>query len=76
MSRSLWQLLIQISDGNSEIHLNCDECILLLEFDADLLVEGVQFSELQPAIRKHIRLCSECRKSLSDHVGKLEKILN
>ena len=47
MSRSLWQLLIETRNIKDDIHLTCDECFILLEYDADLLVAGAHFDELQ-----------------------------
>jgi len=72
MSRSLWQLLIQARNLKDDMHLTCDECFMLLEYDADLLVAGAHFDELQPAIRNHLALCSECQLELADRLEKLE----
>ena len=72
MSRSLWQLLIETRNIKDNIHLTCDECFMLLEYDADLLVAGSRFDELQPAIRNHLALCSECQVELADRLEKLE----
>ena len=72
MSRSLWQLLIQARNLKDDMHLTCDECFMFLEYDADLLVAGAHFDELQPAIRNHLALCSECQLELADRLEKLE----
>lgn len=72
MSRSLWQLLIQTRNLKDDMHLTCDECFMLLEYDSDLLVAGAHFDELQPAIRNHLALCSECQLELADRLEKLE----
>jgi hypothetical protein len=47
---------------------------MLLEYDADLLVAGSRFDELQTAIRNHLALCSECQVELADRLEKLEMV--
>ncbi len=74
MSRSLWQLLIQAPNLKDDIHLTCNECFTLLEYDADLLVAGAHFDELQPAIRNHLALCSECQVEMAARLEKLEMV--
>lgn len=74
MSRSLWQLLIETRNLKDNIHLTCNECFMLLEYDADLLVAGAHFDELQTAIRNHLALCSECQVELADRLEKLEMV--
>ncbi len=74
MSRSLWQLLIETRNIKDDMHLTCDECFMLLEYDADLLVAGAHFDELQTAIRNHLALCSECQVELADRLEKLEMV--
>ena len=74
MSRSLWQLLIQMRALKDDMHLTCDECFMLLEYDSDLLVAGVHFDELETAIRNHLALCSECQVELADRLEKLEMV--
>ena len=74
MSRSLWQLLIETRNIKDDMHLTCDECFMLLEYDADLLVAGAHFDELQTAIRNHVALCSECRIELAARLEKLEMV--
>ncbi len=74
MSRSLWQLLIETRNIKDDMHLTCYECFMLLEYDADLLVAGAHFDELQTAIRNHLALCSECQVELADRLEKLEMV--
>lgn len=74
MSRPLWQLLIETRNLKDNMHLTCDECIMVLEYDADLLVAGAHFDELQTAIRNHLALCSECQVELADRLEKLEMV--
>ena len=73
MAHSLWQLLIQASNPEEELHLTCEECFMLLEYDAELLAAGAQLEQLQLAVR-HLALCSECRQELSQRLEKLEMI--
>jgi hypothetical protein len=72
MAHSLWQLLIQTSNPEDGVHLTCDECFMLLEYDADLLAAGAQLEQIQSAVSQHLALCSECRQELSERLGKLE----
>lgn len=74
MSRPLWQLLIETRNLKDNMHLTCDECFMVLEYDADLLVAGAHFDELQTAIRNHLALCSECQVELADRLEKLEMV--
>ncbi len=74
MSRPLWQLLIQTRHIKDNMRLTCDECFMLLEYDADLLVAGSRFDELETAIRNHLVLCSECQVELVDRLEKLEMV--
>ena len=74
MSRSLWQLLIETRNIKDDMHLTCYECFMLLEYDADLLVAGAHFDELQTAIRNHVALCSECQIELAARLEKLEMV--
>ena len=74
MSRPLWQLLIETRQIKDNMRLTCDECFMLLEYDADLLVAGSSFDELQPGIRNHLLLCSECQVELADRLKKLDMV--
>ena len=74
MSRSLWQLLIETRNIKDNMQLTCDECYMLLEYDADLLVAGAHFDELKTAIRNHVALCSECQIELAARLEKLEMV--
>jgi len=60
-SRPLWQLLILANDNKNSLHLSCNECFALLEYDADLLAAGADPDKLQAVIEQHLQLCSECR---------------
>ena len=61
MSRPLWQLLLLTRDSKKSIHLTCEECFGLLEFDADLLTAGVSLDEIIPSVSHHLALCPECQ---------------
>jgi len=50
MAHSLWQLLIKAINPEEELHLTCEECFVLLEYDAELLAAGAQKEQLQPTI--------------------------
>jgi hypothetical protein len=73
MLRPLWKLLTLVHDFEKDVNLSCEECFMLLEFDADLFVSGADIEALQPSVRKHLTLCANCRAELADWVDKLEK---
>jgi len=70
--RPLWWILIQFQIRKEEIHLTCDECRILLEFDADLLSMGIQPSEIKSVIHQHLKACSDCRLEFADRTEKME----
>jgi len=73
--RPLWQLLILTKDGKQSISINCEECVLLMEYDADLLAIGEADDEVMTIINQHINICSTCRNQLDDWItqGSLKK---
>ena len=73
-SRPLWQLLMLISNQEKYIHLTCDECFTLLEYDADQLAAGGDMDRLQSAAMHHMALCSKCRAEINNRLDRLEGI--
>jgi hypothetical protein len=70
MSRPLWQLLLLTSTPKAPVQLTCEECLALLEYDAELLVGGVAIDEIRPAVSHHLSLCSECQAKIDEWLGK------
>lgn len=64
MSHPLWQLLLLTRDAKEPIQLSCAECFALLEYDAELLDEGVPFDKISPAVNRHLSLCQACQTQL------------
>jgi hypothetical protein len=72
----LWQLLNLIHDHNNPVHLTFEECIELLEFDAEILASTSDIEEIRPILEYHLSLCSENRENLAkwfDHIEELIK---
>ena len=68
--RSLWQLLLLTHDVDTSAKLTCEECFVLLEYDAELLSKGAALDELHPAIRHHLSLCSKCNAKIDEWLEK------
>jgi len=69
-SRSLWELLMLTRDAGTSAQLTCEECFVLLEYDAELLSNGAALDELHPAIRNHLSLCSKCKTKIDEWLRK------
>jgi hypothetical protein len=73
--RPLWQLLILISNQEKYIPLTCDECFILLEYDADQLAAGGDMDRLRSAAMNHLGLCSKkCHAEINNRLDRLEVI--
>jgi hypothetical protein len=70
-SRSLWQLLLLTRDTDKPAQLTCEECFVLLEYDAELLTSGANLNEIRPAISRHLSRCSGCKAKIDSWLGKL-----
>jgi len=73
MTRPLWQLLLLAQNPKGDIHLTCEECFALLEYDADRLAAGAKPSEINRSVHRHLRLCTDCRTQLNELIDNLEK---
>jgi hypothetical protein len=74
-TRPLWKLLLLMNDSKRDVHLTREECIALLEYDADRLVAGVDPAEIRPSVNRHLALCSSCSSQLEDWLEGLEDSL-
>ena len=70
INRPLWQLLLLTRDSKKSAQLTCEECIALLEYDAELLINGADLDDVRPAIIYHLSLCSECLAKIDEWLGK------
>ena len=59
--RPLWRLLLLISQSKEPIQLTCEECFVLLGYDADLLASGITPDEIYPSVNHHISFCTACQ---------------
>jgi hypothetical protein len=71
----LWELLNLIHDHNHSIHLALEECIELLEFDAEILASATELEEIQPILEYHLSLCSENREKLKKLLDNIEEVI-
>ena len=71
--RSLWQLLLLTRDAGSPVQLTCEECFSLLEYDAELLTNGITPDEIQPVVSRHLSLCPQCRAKFDGWLEKLDR---
>jgi hypothetical protein len=72
MTRPLWQLLMLAYDSNKDLHLTFEECIALLDYDADRLAAGADPAEIRSSVNNHLALCSSCNTQLDDWLIRLE----
>jgi len=70
----LWQLLLLMRGAHVPIHLTCEECFALLEYDAEILANGAALDEIRPSVRRHLSFCPECRTKLDGWLEALEGI--
>ena len=66
MTHPLWQLLLLTQNPDSNVHLNCEECFALLEYDADLLAAGAALDDIRRAVSRHLAICSACKMEFDD----------
>lgn len=60
-NRPLWNLLLIMDDMENTIQLTCDECIAILEYDANLLAAGVSIEKIRHSISHHLAHCTTCK---------------
>jgi hypothetical protein len=72
-SRSLWQLLLLTRDAGMPVQLTCEECLTLLEYDAELLASGAALDEILPVTSHHLSLCSKCKAKINGWLKGLDE---
>lgn len=55
-----------IRDINAPVNRTCEGCIVLLEYDADLLANSAPLDEIHPAASYHLSLCSKCSSGIDE----------
>jgi hypothetical protein len=70
--RSLWELLLLTCDVSKPVKLTCEECFILLGYDADLLASGAALEKIRPAVNQHLALCSACRAKFDEWLEELD----
>ncbi|RPI94719.1 MAG: hypothetical protein EHM40_05620 [Chloroflexi bacterium] len=69
--RSLWELLLLTCDTGKSVRLTCEECFILLGYDADLLAGGAPLEEIRPIVNHHLALCPECQARFDEWLEEL-----
>ena len=70
--RPLWRLLLLMSQSKEPIQLTCEECLVLLGYDADLLASGIAPDEIYPSVHHHISFCTTCQTKFEHLLNKYE----
>ena len=70
-TRPLWKLLLLAQNPKKDVQFTCEECIELLEYDADRLAAGANPAEIRPSVSHHLALCSSCSTQLDDWLENL-----
>ena len=68
--RPLWQLLLLIGQSEEPIQLTCEECFVLLNYDADLLASGIAPDEIYSSVHHHISFCTACQTEFKHWLNK------
>jgi len=74
-TRPFWQILIVVGEHGGRIPLSCDECFVILEYMAEIAIEGVEEKYLLAAVRRHLDRCPDCRKHHLQRLDRLEEQL-
>jgi hypothetical protein len=74
MVRPLWQLLLLGKDPRGQEEVSCEECLRLLEYYADCMLEGGDPSMVKQAVKRHLMYCDHCRTALKEVLDERERI--
>jgi hypothetical protein len=58
----LWQVLLRAADDSGP--LSCEDCVVLLDYMADLLTSGYPQKEILALAERYLRRCPDCRTEL------------
>jgi hypothetical protein len=75
MARPLWQLLVPEIQENKAKGLSCEECLRVLDYYVDWIVEGEDSQQLQASIARHLSHCHDCRLELEKRLEEWERLL-
>lgn len=59
MIQPLWQVLVHATQDDEP--LSCDQCYVLMDYLADLLVEGVSSEEVLALADRYLGRCPDCK---------------
>lgn len=72
MEIPLWQILAKASQQPAR-PLTCEECLVVLEYLADRLLEGAEMDNVRAAARRHLAQCPGCRETRLHRLDVLEQ---
>ncbi len=74
----LWRLLVLSHDHTTPLHLSLDECIELLDFDADLIANATvaDLDEINAILKGHLALCQDHRAELQAWLEQIDQALH
>jgi hypothetical protein len=74
----LWKLLVLSQDHTKPLHLSLDECIELLDFDADLIATAAvaDLDEIDAILKGHLALCQDHRAELQAWLEQIDQALH
>ena len=61
MSKPLWRTLLKLATDEEPI-LSCGECYTLLDQYADMLLDGIDPSEVMLLVKEHLDHCQGCEE--------------
>ena len=69
--RSLWEILIASRGTESDAPLNCDECFVLMEHLAHVMIDWPDMNKARALVIEHTKHCPPCREH---HLTRLEEL--
>ena len=73
ITKPLWRLLLIISKKERDFELNCDECLVVLEYLAEMAESMQDDNEKYMAlIKRHLAHCPDCRDYYLLQLAQLE----
>jgi hypothetical protein len=75
MGRPLWRLLLLGKNPRSLERISCDECMRLLEYYVDWILQGGDPSQVKVAVSRHLMCCDHCRTALEKELHERERAL-
>ncbi len=75
MGRPLWQLLVLGTQRGKAVELTCDECIRVMDYYVDGILESGDSQRLQESVIRHLSHCPDCRQEIGRKLDDWERLM-